>query len=190
MLETLFRSRVLVKLLNYFMRYPDKRVYLREISRIVGEPASAVRRELDRLTEIGLLQAEMHGNHKYFQIKEGLPILPELKGLFLKTEGAVDYLRESLNALEGVRLAFVYGGLAERRGALVPEINVAIIGLPNIDELDRVIKGMQIKLGRKINCSCYRPDEFRRLLEAKDPSLNEALSGEKLVLVANIAEKN
>lgn len=190
MLEALFRSRVLVKILGFFAKNPEAEAYLREISREVDEPASAVRRELDRLTELGLLQARMQGNHKYFRIKEGLPILADLKGLFLKTDGAVDFLRTSLHGFEGIQLAFVYGEFAEKQEVIIPEINIAIIGFTNKDKLEKTIKGMGSKLGRRINYIHYEPDEFRKMLEEKNPSLGGVLSGEKLVLVANISEKN
>lgn len=190
MLEALFRSRVLVKILGFFAKNPDAEAYLREISREVDEPASAVRRELDRLTELGLLQTKMQGNHKYFRLKEGLPILADLKGLYLKTDGAVDFLRTSLHGFDGIQLAFVYGEFAEKQDVVTPEINMAIIGSTNKDKLDKAIRNMGSKLGRKINCVHYEPDEFRQMLEEKNPSLGAMLSGEKLVLVANISEKH
>ncbi|MHB8840494.1 MAG: winged helix-turn-helix domain-containing protein [Candidatus Aquicultor sp.] len=190
MLETLFRSRVMVKLLSYFLNNPGKEVYLREASREVSEPPSAVQRELERLEALGLLGSRRHGNHKYFKVRPEFPILPELRSLFLKTEGAVALLKESLAGLGGIQLAFVYGEFAERPAGGASEINLVIIGSPDRTKLDGATKNLRGKLGRVLNYTQYSPDEFKHLLEIKDPSLERALNGEKLVLVANVAEKD
>jgi len=179
----------MVKLLSYFLNNPGKEVYLREASREVSEPPSAVQRELERLDALGLLDSRRHGNHKYFKVRPEFPILPELHSLFLKTEGAAAFLKESLAGLKGIQLAFIYGEFAERPTEAVSEINLVIIGSPDRSELDGAIKNLRGKLGRVINYAQYSPDEFKHLLEAKDPSLGRTLNGEKLVLVANVAEK-
>ncbi|MCL6473213.1 MAG: winged helix-turn-helix domain-containing protein [Firmicutes bacterium] len=186
MLEALFRSRVVVKLIAYFLKHPDEEVYLREISREVAEPASAVRRDLKRLEAIGFLSSRKYGNHKYFAVRQDFPIFPELKSLFLKTEGAVEFLREGLAKYKDIQLAFAYGAFAERPLASINEIELVIVGSVNGSKLDNLIENLQKKLGRKIYCTHYTPDRFRYLLEKKDPSLEAVLDGEKLVLVANV----
>ncbi len=190
MMETLFRSRVMGTLIAYFVKNQDKEVYLREIGRVIEEPASAVQRELDRLESFGFLESRRHGNHKYFKVREDFSLLPELRGMFLKTEGSVDYLRDSLRALQGVQLAFLYGEFAEKQSPDVSEIYLAIIGIPDRDELERAIKDMQVRLGRSIYYTHYSPIEFKQLLESKDPSISKVLSGEKLILVAQVSDRD
>lgn len=190
MLETLFRSRVMIRLLTYFLNNPEKEVYLREASREVSEPPSAVQRELERLEDLGLLESRRHGNHKYFKVRPEFPALPELQSLFIKTEGAAGLLKERLEHLEGIQLAFAYGEFAERPSKGAAQINLVIIGVPDKNKLGGLIKEMHAKLGRAINHALYSPDEFKHLLEAKDPSLSRVLNGEKLVLVANVADKD
>ncbi|HZD59540.1 MAG TPA: hypothetical protein VE439_03665 [Anaerolineae bacterium] len=189
MLEALFRSKVTVKLLGYFMKQPEKEFYLREISREISEPASATRRELERLETFGLIRSRPVGNHKYFSVWADFPVLSELKGLYLKTDGAIDYLKDRFSGLKGVQLAFLYGGFAERPSAAILEIDAVVVGLVDEGQLKMLVEELQPILARRITCIHYDSGEFGRLLEEKDPSLMEILNGEKIVLAANIANK-
>ncbi len=186
MLELLFRSKVITKLIAYFVNHSGKEVYLREISREISEPANAVLRDLEKLEEFGLLRSRRHGNHKYFSVRENLPVLPELKSLVLKTDGAVDFLKDQLSSLSGVQLAFAFGSFAEKPTLEAAEIGLVIVGLSNGDGLNRLVADIQAKLGRRVYYAYYTPDEFKSLLKTKDPALNKALSGKKIVLVANV----
>ncbi len=186
MLELLFRSKVITKLIAYFVNHPGKEVYLREISREISEPANAVLRDLEKLEEFGLLRSRRHGNHKYFIVREDHPVLPELKSLILKTDGAIDFLKDQLSGLSGVQLAFAFGSFAENPTLEALEIRLVIVGLSNGDGLNRLVADIQAKLGRKVYYTYYTPGEFKNLLETKDPALGEALSGKKIVLAANI----
>jgi len=189
MLEALFRSRVTVKLLGYFITHPDEEVYLRRVSREIEEPPSAVRRELERLEGFGFLTSKHSGNHKYFSVRKESPVLPELTGLFLKTEGAIDYLKAVFIKLDEVQLAFLYGDFAENPNVVTPEIELVVVGTISKERLESLTKELQSRLARKIEYKHYEPGEFRRLLEEKDPSLSLILDGEKIVLSANVANK-
>jgi len=188
MLEALLRSRVADKLISYFMQHQNREVYLREISRDIQEPASAVQRELEKLESFGLVSSERRGNHKFFKVREEFPLLPEFRSLFVKTEGAVEYLKERLGSIDGVQLAFAYGEFAANPEAGILEIYLVVIGLPDHLELEKHVKEMQIKLGRRIFYTQYSPSEFKRLLEAKDPALSKTINGEKIILVANVSD--
>lgn len=188
MLDLLLRSRVADKLIAYFMKYPEREVYLREVSRDIQEPASAVQRELEKLESFGLVGSKRRGNHKFFKVREEFPLLPELRSLFIKTEGSVDYLKEKLSNTRGVQLAFAYGEFATDSGANVSEVYLVIIGSPDYLDLEKQIKEMQVKLGRRIFYTHYSPSEFKQLLEAKDPALSKAINGEKIILVANVSD--
>ncbi|HEY3375522.1 MAG TPA: winged helix-turn-helix domain-containing protein [Candidatus Aquicultor sp.] len=189
MLELLFRSRVTAKLVTYFVSQPSVEVYLREVSRAIDEPASAVQRELGRLEAFGLIRSRRHGNHKYFTLEQQFPILPELRRLYTKTDGAAEFLRERLEALDGVQLAFIYGEFAGPEHDRAESIDTVIIGTVARHEIDMIVPDVETTLGRKLQYIQYSPEEFRHLIEENDASLAAALNGEKIVLIANLAEK-
>ncbi|PIT86470.1 MAG: hypothetical protein COU33_02995, partial [Candidatus Magasanikbacteria bacterium CG10_big_fil_rev_8_21_14_0_10_43_6] len=56
MLEQLFGSKTRLKVLRVLYREPEKPFFVRELARAVGVQINAVRRELELLVSIGLLQ--------------------------------------------------------------------------------------------------------------------------------------
>jgi predicted transcriptional regulator len=88
MLETLFSSRVRVKLLEAFLTNPSAQFHSRELARLVKERQNAVWRELRRLEEAGLLESTARGNRKDYRVSVQHPLYPELRRLMLKARGA------------------------------------------------------------------------------------------------------
>jgi len=92
MLQTLFSSRVRVKLLEVFMTNPSVKYHSRELARLTGERQNAVWRELRNLEEAGLLHSEMRGNRKEYSLSREYPVYPELRRLILKPREANTHL--------------------------------------------------------------------------------------------------
>jgi predicted transcriptional regulator len=86
-LETLFSSRVRLKVLEVFLTNPTEKYHSRELARIIGERQNAVWRELQKLEEAGLLHSEAHGNRKEYVCARESPLYPELRRLILKARG-------------------------------------------------------------------------------------------------------
>ena len=84
MLQALFSSKTRVSLLTLFMRGGSKRYYLRELSRLLNESVTPIRRELLNLKKIGLLHDSKVANLIYYEVNEDFALLDELKRLFQK----------------------------------------------------------------------------------------------------------
>jgi len=87
MVDTLFSSRVRVKLLEVFLTNPTGKYHSRELARLIGERQNAVWRELQKLEEAGLLHSETRGNRKEYVCARESPLYPELRRLILKAKG-------------------------------------------------------------------------------------------------------
>ena len=83
-LETLFTSRVRVKLLTLFITHPAEAYYIRQASRLTGETYSNVRQELRNLEAAGLLHSERRANAIFYQANAEHCLFPDLKGIVLK----------------------------------------------------------------------------------------------------------
>jgi predicted transcriptional regulator len=88
MLETLFSSRVRLKVLEAFMINPTAKYHSRELARLIGERQNAVWRELQNLEEGGLLNSETIGKRKDYSLCSEHPLYPELRRLILKARGS------------------------------------------------------------------------------------------------------
>ncbi|MFM7301395.1 MAG: ArsR family transcriptional regulator, partial [Crocinitomicaceae bacterium] len=62
MLDALITSKTRIRLLVKFFLNPTMKAYLRQLADEFGESTNAVRVELNRLTEAGILESEAIGN--------------------------------------------------------------------------------------------------------------------------------
>lgn len=92
------------------------------------------------------------------------PIFPELASLLLKTAGPQIVLERFLGGVVGVAEAFIYGSWARRyAGQAGPEpadVDVMIIGEPDVSEVRRLVEQASAELGRDVNATVLTPAEW------------------------------
>ena len=86
MIEKLVNSKTRIKILNLFLSHIDDRYYLRELERMLDESLSPLRRQLLKLTSMGILITEEEANLKYYRLNKNFEGLEELKRFVLKEE--------------------------------------------------------------------------------------------------------
>ena len=181
-LDRLFSSKLRIKLLDVFLSSHDARFYTRELERKIKEEAKNVSRELKNLEALGLLISEKQGNLKYYSVNENFFLYPELKTIIFKTTGVQGLLKEALERLKGIETAFIYGTYATGKESESSDVDIMIIGKPDLTELNEVISNLEEKLNREINYMCFAQEEFKERRKAGDAFINDVLSGEKIML--------
>ena len=165
---------------------PERAWYVSELARRMGVPSSSLQRELQDLTEAGILKTHRQGRMVYYQANADSPLFPELRGLFLKTAGLVDVLADALEPLnEKLRSAFVYGSIASGNEQSDSDIDQMVIGTISPVELALPLRNARELLGREINPTVYSPAEFDRKRRAKDHFLMHVLEKPKLFVIGN-----
>lgn len=106
-LALLLASSARAEVLRLFLLDPSRAYYQRQIETVTGLAIRAVQRELDRLTEIGLLYRREEGNRAYYHVDTAHLVFSDLRGLVLKTAPTLDRLRASLTMEPSVRQAFL-----------------------------------------------------------------------------------
>ena len=86
MIEKLVTSKTRIKILKLFLTHIDDRYYLRELERMLDESLSPLRRQLVKLTQLGILIVEEEANLKYYKLNKGFEGLEELKRIVLEQE--------------------------------------------------------------------------------------------------------
>ena len=86
MIEKIITSKTRAKLLKLFLSNIDDRYYLRELERMLGESLSPLRRQLLKLTKMGILTTEYEANLKYYRLNKNFPGIEELRRLVLSGE--------------------------------------------------------------------------------------------------------
>lgn len=186
-MEAIFGSRSRVKLLTLFLLNPGKRFYVREVERLTGENINSIRRELGNLEEIGILKSEREGNLKYYSADQEMSIYPELRDIFLKTEGAAAALKRSITPLGDIQAAFIYGSFARGEAGPSSDIDIIIVGTVDEDTLIAAVRGVERELQRDINYVLMTPGEFRSRKEKKDPFITNVLKEERIMLAGDEA---
>ena len=160
---------------------PEKAWYVSELARRMGVPSSSLQRELQELTEAGILKSHRQGRMVYYQANVDSPLFPDLRGLLLKTAGLVDVLRDALRPLAArITLAFVYGSIASGQERSESDIDLMVIGSVSPADLALPLRRAREQLGREINPTVYSVAEFSRKQASKDPFLSQVLASPRL----------
>ena len=165
---------------------PEKTWYVSELARRMGVPSSSLQRELQGLTDAGILKSHRQGRMVYFQANTDSPIYPDLRGLLLKTSGLVNVLSCALKPLATkIRAAFVYGSIASGQARTDSDIDLIVVGGLVPQELAIPLRRARDLLGREINPTVFASAEFDKRRAAKDPFLTEVMSKPQLLVIGS-----
>lgn len=158
MLETLISNKTRIKLLLRFFLNPEMRAYLRGLGREFGESSNAVRIELNRFENAGLILSEKEGNRKYYRANEEYPLFRDLQQIAMKHFGLDQVVEKVVRKLGEVKKVYLIGNMAKGQDA--PIIDLVIIS-QNLDRvyLTELTEKAEKKVGRKIRCLVLDTDE-------------------------------
>lgn len=176
------RQRVLAVLLLQ----PKSSFHLRELARLTGSHAGTLGRELDKLTESGLLLRVEQGNQVHYQANTGCRLFDDLAAMFRKTHGAVPALREALEPLiDLIEVAWVFGSIAQGTETDRSDIDLLVLGDVGFTELVKAIHPVEASLRREINPVLYSTAEFARRMKAGEAFARDLLEKPKLFVMGS-----
>jgi DNA-binding transcriptional ArsR family regulator len=165
---------------------PEKAWYASELAQRLGVPSSSLQRELQDLTEAGILKTHKQGRMVYYQANRESPVFPDLRGLMLKTAGLVDVLAQALKPVTSkVTTAFVYGSIAAGSEDSNSDIDLMVVGEVSPQDLALPLRRARESLGREINPTVYSLAEFNGKRSAGDHFLTQVLDKPRLVVLGN-----
>ncbi len=174
MLDALITSRTRIKLMLKFFLNTSSTGYLRGLEAEFGDSTNAIRLELNRFEEAGLLEAHNDGHRKIFQANKKHPLFSDIQSIIRKYIGIDDIIERVINQLGEPEEVYLIGDLA--RGLDSNDINLIIVGSnTDLDYLESLVGKAQPMISRKIGYLVLTPDEFK----TQRPYLNE----EKLLKV-------
>ncbi len=180
-----YRRRILALLL---LR-PDETFYVREIARLTGTPAGSLHRELKLLTDAGLLIRARAGNQVRYQADRACPIFEDLAAVFRKTAGLADVLRQALTRLASrIRVAFVFGSVAQGKERAVSDVDVMVIGAASFTKVVQALTLAREDLRREVNPVVMTRAAFRSKSRNGDRFVSRVLREPKIFLVGDSRE--
>jgi predicted nucleotidyltransferase len=177
------------QVLSLLLLRSDESFYVREIGRLTGVPTGPLHRELKALAEAGLLARSVSGNQVRYQASRDCPIFPELAGIFRKTAGVADMLRESLSPLaDEIALAFVFGSVAEGKEKRTSDIDLLVVGSVPFENVVEASHSAHEQLGREVNPVVMSRDAFRAKQRGRDRFLSRVLKEPKIFVIGDASE--
>lgn len=169
---------------------PDRDYYFNELLEMTGAGKGGLKRELDALTRVGIIDAQKVGNQKRYRANENSPIFNELRSIVRKTFGLADVLREALLPLASkIAVAFVYGSVAKQTDTSRSDIDLLVVSdTVSYQELFAALGQCESRIGRKINPTLFEGSEFSRRRTEGNTFLLRVLEQPKLLLIGEIHE--
>ncbi len=195
MLEQLFGSRTRVLLLRLFLDYPKKAFFVRELARTLGAQLHSIRRELENLESLGLLQVvpgtgaeeEDDTQKKYYAMQTEFILYPELRALFLKARLLIEkdlvHRLQEMGRIQYLALTGMFVGLSEW------PTDIFIVGSINRKKVRTLIRRFEKELRQDINYTIMTRPEFKYRREITDRFIFNVLENKKIVIIDKIFAK-
>lgn len=185
-LEQLFISKVRIKAITYFFTHPHEAIHLRAAVRELDEEINAVRRELSRMEEIGLVIAESKGNKKYFNLNNDFVFYDELLGFVFKSSGMGFEIIKHKDSLGDIQFAVLTQGFTHAKPTGNHAVDLLIIG-ENVDlnGVKSIVDAEEKRLIRDINYTILTPSDFEVRKRRKDSFITELVNQHLLMLIGS-----
>ena len=185
-LERLFGSRTRAKLLVLFTGGVRRPYYVRELARLVNERVNSIRREVENLRRIGLLQTHLRAGKKFYTVNPTFSILDELSKLTAKGGRSIaDQLFEGVRRIGNIRLVLLTGFFTQTRNA---PTDILIVGEIKPSPLRQFIDTVQEELGREINFTVMSIEEYEYRRKMNDHFLREVMRAQPVELINTLPQ--
>lgn len=206
MFERLFGSKTRVKLLKMFLLHPEERFLFSQIIKNLKLLPLALKKELDNLEKFGIVfsgnPAEEAGpenevyllkprptdikqEKRFYQVNSGFILFDELKALLIKAQ--MLYERDFIDKLieiGKIKLLILTGIFVNDTRS---PIDLLIVGHLNKPKLLKLLKELEIELGKEINFTHLETAEFIYRRNVTDVFLYEILEKKKIVVIDDLS---
>ena len=167
----------------------DESFYVREIARLTGVPAGSLHRELTLLADAGLLLRAEAGNQVRYQANHESSIFPELAGIFRKTSGLADVLRDLLAPMQSkIAFAWVFGSMAHGNAQASSDIDLMVIGTTTFANVVHACHEGSARLGREVNPVVMTRTAFKTKLQGNDRFVTRVTREPKIFVMGDAGE--
>ena len=175
MLDSLITSKTRIKLLLRLFLKEESKSYLREMEKDFGDSVNAVRVELNRFEDAGLVTGETMNGKKYFHANKQHPLYDDIHTILIKFVG-IDKITEHITSqTSNLHGAYLSGSFAEGLDSDI--IELLLVGQDLDDsQIKILVNETESKMERKINYLLLTPDQMNSFF-ANKPLLSIWQSG-------------
>jgi len=157
-----FKSKVTIKILDYFFLSQDAEHYVNELAKILDLDPKNLHRKLEELEKEGLFKSEFRGQQRYFSLNKDFGLFEHYRQIFLKTFGLENKLREIVQSVSGIKKAYIFGSYASDKMDSSSDVDILAIGNHSILDLQKKIGKLQRELRREFNVVNMDETEFNK----------------------------
>ena len=169
MLDTLVSSKTKIKLLLKFFLNSNNTAYLRNLETEFGESTNALRIELNKFEESGLLNSYSESNKKIFKANTKHPLYPEINSIVRKYIGIDKIIDSIVSRLGEPDHVWLVGNLA--RGLNSDTIELKISGKVDKDYLEELVQKVERTITKKLKIELLSEVEALIINNKLEPSL-------------------
>lgn len=160
-LEKIFTGKIRVQLLTKLLLNPASTVYLRGLERDLGVSSNTVRLELNKLSDMQLIQEHtetINTKTKQYTVNTKHPMFKSLRGVILQHVGLDQIIENVLDKLGNVEEVYLTGVLALGKNS--PFVDLVLVGDIDKSYLYILIEKAEVLIDKKIRVGLYLPQEF------------------------------
>ena len=160
-LDKIFTGKIRVQLLTKLLLNPASTVYLRGLERDLGVSSNTVRLELNKLSEMQLIQEQVDDENtktKHYSVNTKHPMFKSLRGVILQHVGLDQIIENVLDKLGNVDKVYLTGDLALGKNNAF--VDLVIVGDIDKSYLYQLIEKAETLIDKKIRVGLYQPQDF------------------------------
>jgi len=185
MLERLFISKVRVKILKQFLLNTGESYHIRALVRLLNEEINAVRRELKNLEAFGLLKSTRQSNKIVYTLNTNSPFLYELRSMILKDSEELKLMAKVLGSIKNVDSVIVTQAYMEKNYDNENDVDILIIGSPDINKLTKEMNGVEKELGRELRMAVLTKEDYEFRKKRREKMILDILEKDKIILLGS-----
>ena len=166
MLDLLVSGKTRLNVLTKFFLAPEVHGHLRGLAEEFGESTNAIRLELNRFEQGGLLISDMEQNRKVFRANRSHPLFGDITSILRKHMGVDSLVEQLISRLGNVTSAYLLGNFAMGRDA--DHLDLVLVGEDiNLDYLSRLTAKAEKLIRRSINCTILTSEEEKHQINGQ-----------------------
>ena len=155
MLEKLFTSKNRVKILG-FLLFEKSETHIREISKILNISSGGVKKEVDNLKELNILEKE-----KRIKLNKNCSFLEDLRNIFIKTDFITYPIKKTLKNIDA-EFIFIFGSFARGEFNSKSDVDLMIIGDVKSMEVYKKTREIEKEINREINPIILKIEDLKK----------------------------
>ncbi len=160
--DSFFSGKIRVRLLTKLLLNPAGKVYLRGLERDLGVSSNTVRLELNKLSEMSLIEVQeedAHAKVKHYAVNTKHPLFASLRGIILQYVGLDQIVEQVISKLGNVNKVYLTGDLAQGRNSSF--VDLVIVGDVDKAYLYKLVEKAELLINKKIRVGLFSANEFK-----------------------------